>query len=485
MSFSALQAKQELSRRAKEELQSRCTLPEFKASVIAQLKADLFKKQRTVLQDKSPLLSLCCSRRAGKSELAARMIAIALTESGHNDVVLFCAQTLQRARQIMWPILEKMNTDMGLGWTMSAHIGQVVTRDGAMLMLLGVTDNQSIEKVRGSRYRLAFVDESSTFEHLLERLVVDCLLPGTLDFTPRGKIVLAGTPGYSRVGYWWQVATGLKKGWSHHAWTLFDNPMIENIEEKLKQVREEEGLSEEDPKYKREFLGLWTADESVLVYVATEARNTVKVLPNAPANLSLEQWIRDEWLVTCALDVGFTDKCAVAAIGSPPGSTDVYVLETFSQAKLRADEQALKLKEFRDKYRAQRTVIDVGGQGKLVHGEFNQRYGKMAGGAAMPAKKMNKVEAIGLFNTDMRLGRIKALMPSAGDVYSEWCNLPWADDARTKVHPAYDNHASDACLYAWREHRAFLAKPLPVSKTAAEQEADELAEFKRQSARRK
>lgn len=485
MKLTARDAQRELARRAQEELAKRRETPEFKADVVRQLKADLFPLQRNVLDSKAKRIALCCSRRAGKTELAGRMIAISLLESGYNETSLFAARTLARARQIVWPILDKINAEYSLGWTMSAHIGQITTPDGACFILLGVDDQNAAEKVRGSKYRLAVCDESATYDTLLARLVSDCLAPGCIDVG--GRIVLAGTPGYSRSGYWFEVATGLRTGWKNFVWTLRENPLLltnnadcQDVEEVLAQVRAEEGYAEDDPTYRREYLGEWVADESVLVYAANERRNSCTVLPFAPADKPLEQWIREEWLVTCALDVGFTDECAVVALGSPPGSNDVYVLETFTKAKLRADEQALKLKEFRDRYKASRTVIDVGGQGKLVHGEFNQRYGKMAGGAAMPAKKMNKVEAIGLFNTDLRMGRIKAFLPAAADVYKEWTDLPWADDEKTKVHRAHKNHASDATLYAWREHRAFLAKAPAAPKTAAELEADSIAQAREQ-----
>lgn len=481
MQLTAHAAKMELARRAREELVKRREDPQFKLDVIARLEADLFELQRDVLMDLSSLVALCCSRRAGKSELAARMIAIALLKASHNEYVIFAAQTLQRAKQILWKLLEKINDDYGLGWTMSEHIGQITTPDGAVCFFLGVTDNDSVEKVRGSKYRLAFCDEASTYDHLLERLVVDCLRPGTMDFDPPGKIVVAGTPGYSRVGYWYEVATGLRKGWSNRHWTIMQNPMIKNIEAKLKQIREEEDLAEDDPKYRREYLGQWVADESVLVYAASEARNTVKALPAAPAGVDLVRWIREAWLVTCALDVGFTDKCAVVALGSPPNSQTMYVLESFTKAGLRAPEQAEKLKEFRDKYAPTRVVMDVGGQGKLVHAEFTHRYGKLAGGMAMPAKKQGKVEAIGMLNSDLRVGKLKALLPDAADLYKEWIELPWADDAKTKIHPGFDNHASDALLYAWREHRAFLAKPAALPQTEEDRERESEERFKEQA----
>ncbi len=481
MRISAWAAVQELARRAKEELAKRRERPEFKEDVIRQLTADLFPLQRTVLDDPKALIAICCGRRAGKSELAARMIAIELLRAQHNECVLFAAQTLQRAKQIIWKLLDKINTDYGLGWTMSEHIGQITTPEGAVCMMLGVTDANSIEKVRGSKYRLAICDETSTYEGLLERLVIDVILPGTLDFTPRGKIILTGTPGYSRAGWWYEVATGIKKGWSQYHWWMGDNPTIGDIESKLREMRDEMELSEDDPKYKREVLGLWVSDESVLVYSATEQRNSCKVLPGNP---SAEE-IREHWLVTCALDVGFTDACALAAVGSPPNSKEMFVLESFKASGLRADEQAAKLKEFRDKYRPARTVMDIGGQGKLVHAEFNHRYGKMSGGVAIPAKKMGKVEAIGMFNSDMRTGALKAYLPAAADVFKEWTSLPWLEGSdKTKADPKFDNHASDATLYAWREHRAFLAKPA-VTKTAEDLAAEEVAALKAKITKRK
>lgn len=474
MPITAVDAKAELARRARIELERRRGRPDFKAAVVAALRAELFPQQLAVIDDPSPLIALCCSRRAGKSEMAARMIAIALIQCGHNEACLFAARTLMRARQVIWPLLAKINDTYGLGWRMSEHVGMIVTPDGGVFMLLGCDDSNAIEKVRGSKYRVAFADEAATYEHLLERLVVDCLEPGCLDFDPPGRIILAGTPGYSRAGFWFEAATGAKPGWKSYYWTIFDNPMLKNIPEKLKAVREAHEWSEDDPTYRREYLGHWVADDSTLVYSVAEKRNSCQLsdLPAPPYGLSFEAWVRDEWLVTVAADVGYTDAFAVCAIGSPPGCKEMYVLEVQTQTGLRAEEQAMRMHEFRQKYRPARTVVDAGGQGKLVHQEFNHRYGKLAGGPAMPARKMGKVEAIGMMNSDLRAGKVKAVLPAAAPVFKEWCELPWATDAKDKVHPAYDNHASDAVFYAWREHCSFMTKPLPAKKTAEDIERE-------------
>lgn len=465
--FTAEDAKRELARRAKAELEKRRSTPGFKEGVIAALRAEMFDRQLAVLDDPSPRIALCCSRRAGKSELAARMLAITLLRSGHNVYTMFAARTLARARQIIWPILAKINDDYGLGWRLSEHIGQIVTPDGAVFILLGVDDAVSIEKTRGSKYALAVMDEASTYEALLERLIVDCVEPGTIDLNPRGRILVTGTPGYAQSGFWFDVATGKRPGWQHHFWTLSDNPHIPNVAEALRSIREGNGWSEIDPTYRREYRGEWVADSTTLVYQVERDRNTVDLvgLPACPAGKTWEQWVREDWTVTVGADIGYSDDFAVVALGSPPHSKDCYFLECAAQARLRAEEQAAYIQTFREKYRPARTVIDAGGAGKLVLTEFNSRYAGTMGGAAAPAQKLGKVEAIGLMNSDLRVGRIRALLPGAKGLYEEWAQLVWTDEERTKVGKHQADHRSDAALYAWRAHRAYLAQGLPPEKT--------------------
>ncbi len=470
--FTSQDALRELAARARAELEKRRATPEFKAGVVKQLRAGAFDKQLKVLDDPSRRIAVCCSRRAGKSELAAIMIAIELINAGHNEYCLFAARTLTRARQIIWAILEKINDDYGLGWHMTAHHGAITTTSGAAFFLLGVDDRNSIEKVRGSKYRLAICDEASTYEELLKPLIDDCIGPGTMDFDPTGRIIICGTPGYSLAGYWYSLATGQVPGWSHHYWTLLENPYMPNPQKILAEERERQGWDENEPTYRREYLGQWIADESALVYSAIEGRNTVTLdaMPQPPAGKTWEQWIREEWSVTVAADIGFVDAFAVVALGSPPHSKDCYFLECQTQSGLRADEQAAYIQSFRDKYAPERTVMDVGGAGKLVHGEFNSRYGHLAGGPAAPALKTEKNAAIGMMCTDLRIGRIKALIPGALALFKEWSTLTWSDDEKTKVSKHQANHCSDAGLYAWRAHRAYLAKALPGEKTDEEKE---------------
>jgi len=467
------EARLELERRARQELERRRTKdPEaYKAGVVEALRSELFAQQLAVMDDPSRRISLCCSRRAGKSELAARMIACALLEGRRNDYVLFAARTLQRAKQIILDVLKRINEQYALGWWFKDHTGEVTTPDGGVLMLLGVDDQVAMEKVRGSRYRLAICDEASTYEGYLQYLIRDCISPGTKDYSPRGRIVVCGTPGPVRKGWWFDVATGLKKGYSCHYWTLLDNPHIPDAAGALREVREDEGLSESDPVYIREYLGQWAASESELVYAYDGNRNDVRELPVPPPDMTMDEWVRQDWLTTVGADIGYNDDFAITVLGSPPHSKDIFVLHVHKEAGLLAGQQADRIKEVRDRYRPSRTVIDAGAMGKLPFEEFNARYGKQAGGVAVRAEKRNKVEAIGLMNSDLRSGAIKVWMPAGAALAEEWRTLPWEDPIeRTKEHSGFANHLCDSALYAWRSHKAFMTRPKPHQKTPEELE---------------
>ena len=482
MVLTSVDARRELQRRAAEELARRREDPSYTAEVVQALRAHLFDKQLEVLDDPAPKIAMCCSRRAGKSELSAHMLAIALLSAGYNEHVLFAARTLQKAKNIIWLLMVRINEQYSLGWKCQEHIGEITTTKGARLTLLGVDDAVAVEKVRGQKYRLAVCDEASTYEELLNRLVVDCLEPGTMDFDPPGRIVLAGTPGYAMAGYWYEVATGKAPGWSSHYWTLHDNPHIKNVEEKLQQLRESRGWAEDEPTYRREYLGHWVADESALVFSFDERRNTTNKLPEPPEGMAMDDWIREEWLTTVSADIGYTDAFGLVALGSPPHSQDIYVLYTFKQSNLIAGEQSEHIKEARERFRPQRTVADIGGQGKLVVEEFNRRFGAMAGGPILAATKMGKVEAIGMFNSDMRLGRIKAWLPHTAAICTEWSQLPWATEEKRIEHKAFENHLAMCALYAWRMHKSFLAKPAAPPKTEADLERERVAQRNREAA---
>ena len=69
-----------------------------------------------------------------------------------------------------------------------------------------------------------------------------------------------------------------------------------------------------------------------------------------------------------------------------------------------------------------------------------------------PAEKRHKLSYQELLNGDLADGKVKVLEGS--DLLEEWKYLQY-DEAKRRDSDRYENHLSDACLYAWRESRHY------------------------------
>ena len=80
--------------------------------------------------------------------------------------------------------------------------------------------------------------------------------------------------------------------------------------------------------------------------------------------------------------------------------------------------------------------------------EFRQRWAL----PIRPAEKRNKDSYIELMNSDLACGHIQ--VEEESPLVEEWKLLQWDEDRR-KEDPRFENHLSDACLYAWRESKHY------------------------------
>lgn len=436
------------------------------------IRAELHDRQQRVIRDAGRFIAMLCSRRAGKTELCARMIALALLDAGANEWVIYAARTASIARDLIWVHLEKLNEKHGLGWEMHAHLGLVRTPAGASFRVLGVDKKKEVQKIRGYKLRLAIFDEASTYQEHLEELVRECAEPGLMDLG--GRLVLSGTPGVVCEGYWFEASTGEIPKFSVHAWTVRENPLFpRDPEEALREVREENEWTEEDATYRREYLGEWVEDPSALVYKFVAARNTCDELP--------VEFDPATWLCTLGIDFGMTDECAWVVLGSPKHSKDIFVLHAEKHSELLPDEAAAITAGLVQRFRPVRLVGDGGGLGKPYIREFNRRWAHDAGITVSLAEKVDKAGAISLLNGDMRGGgskpdtaRIRLHMPAAKELAGEIKHLPWLDRAHTKENPSFPNHCADAFLYAWRSHTSYWHRPKKAEVPEHERRLQEL-----------
>jgi hypothetical protein len=481
--YSVEEASAELARRARAELIHRQNSKEFRAAVskavIERGRTDTppFEHQRRVLDDNSRLICLCCSRRAGKSELLGRLISKTLIACRHGEWVVFGAKTLGIAKDIIWAELHAINKRYCLGWKINDSDLSITTLRGGRFRLFGVDDKQSVDKVRGKKYRLVICDEASTYSGLLKELVLKAFDPGTKDLD--GVIILSGTPGYVKDSsdYWYE-ASQLPGPWSKHSWTIFDNPHIGNAEEKLRKTREMFGWDEAHPTYVAEYLGKWVDNSSLSVCDFLESRNVVDELPNH-YNLT--------WRHTIGIDFGSVDACAWEVIAIDPHSDDRYVVEDFAQSGLVGDEPVEITRDLVDRYQTTYAVCDPGGGGKYFFETFNAKHARTMGCLIRPANKQDLLGSIRLLNAELRTGRLKFLRGKTERTTNEIKRLMWRDERRDKIieGPGFPMDCFDALRYDLLESVAWRSTEKPPTESPAELEARLAREARAKRAERK
>lgn len=413
-----------------------------------------FGPQLAFVRDPSRFKVAVCSRRAGKTTgVAVSLLEDALREPFTNQ--FYVTKTLKNARKIIWPELKRINREYNLGGT--ANETEAFMRFPALpsepcIYLAGAKDESESDNIRGLKGKKAVVDEPQSMRtSVLEKLMKDAVRPALWDYA--GSLWVTGTPGPVRAGYFYDIDQGEQaERWSHHHWTILDNPWIQKLsgrlpEELLQEEREQRGVGESDPTYQREAMGRWVHDESALVFKYEDARNGFAKLPEGRMSYVM------------GVDLGFEDADAIAVLGWSPNSQTVYLVEEVVERKQSVSELADKVKALYQRYRPLRLVADFGGLGKKIAEEIRRRH-------ALPmeaADKARKFEHIALLNDALTAGRL--LARPAGHFAEDAALVQWDVDARAKgvlkIAEDYHSDITDAVLYAFRACYAYLEQPAP------------------------
>jgi hypothetical protein len=424
----------------------------------------LLEPQRQVLLDEARYQTWCCSRRAGKSELSERLIAATLEECGPGEWVCYGARTLGIAKDIIWNDLCAINERYMLGWNINHSDLSITTMRGGRFRLFGVDDRKSVDKVRGKKYRLVICDEASTYQEHLKRLIEEAFLAGMTDL--RGRIILAGTPGYVKAGYWYEASQGKLKGWSNHHWTIFDNTYIPDVAAELAAIRDRFGWDEQHPTYLCEYLGIWADNSTLLVVDYNDERNAIYTLPEGYSKV---------WRHVIAVDYGFNDAAAWYVLAVDPHSGNRFVVKYVAKAGLVGDEPVDIMRTLVEEFETTYAVSDPSGGGKTFYETFNAKHGRAMGCVIRSANKTDLLGSIRLFNAELRTGRLKFYMPEAAEAVQELRPLMWKDELKQKIidTPPFKLEALDAGRYALLETISWsaTAKPPEVDPVWAQEEA--------------
>lgn len=411
------------------------------------LESYLFQEQLDFIKDPARYATAVCGVRAGKSvSCAADLIDSAIHKPG--TIGLYITLTRGSGKRILWPVLKEIDREHNLGFLFNeTELSATHPTNGSIIYLFGAQDASDIEKIRGlSNVALVYLDESQAFRSHIRELVDDIIVKRLYDTNGRCRMI--GTPGPVPAGYFYECSKSPM--WSHHNWTMFQNPWILKKSGKTPleltiQDCERRGVSINDPSIQRENYGQWVLDSDSLVFKYDAQKNNYENLPE------LTDYV-------IAADIGLRDADAIAVIGWHKNYPICYLVEEFVASGQDITSLADKIDKLVKRYDPLKVVMDAGGLGAKIAEELRKRFSL----PIVAAEKSRKNEYIALTNDALRNGRFMAKNTSR--FAQDSMIIEWDMDKSTsdRLVMKQDPHSDicDAVLYGYRECLHWLPEPI-------------------------
>ena len=227
----------------------------------------LFGKQMDVLNSGNGTKLICCSRRAGKTELLVAICLIELLRKPRT-VCIYIGETMELTEQLVDEKMQQIIDHCDLRDKKGKRLNWKKLDNGSELLVRGLSNTKDPDQIRGHAAKIIVIDE---FFHLksdlLEYLQREVLEPMQLDYADDYKFICAGTPP-SIKGTFGEHAW---KNWDvdKFFWTWRDNPHPVSLEDRKRYIEgklAEKGLTWDSSYARREYNGEWAYDEDLLLY---------------------------------------------------------------------------------------------------------------------------------------------------------------------------------------------------------------------------
>lgn len=424
-----------------------------KDRILLDLKALCFTPQLNFIQDPSPFKTAVCSRRSGKTiACALDLLYTAITRE--KVVCLYITLSRLNAKRIIWEQILEFNRVHALGGVVNeTDLSLKFPQTGSTIYLSGAKDKTEIEKFRGLAIAKCYIDECQSFRSYIQGLIDEVIAPALFDYN--GQLCLIGTPGPVPAGYFYECAHS--EEWSHHSWTMFENPWLQiksgkTPQELLDRELKRKGIDINNATIQRECFAKWDVDLLALVFKYERSRNHYQEIPA----------VSGKWEYVIGVDVGFDDSDAICVLGWNSRIKELFLIDEDIRTKQGISELAERVDSFIRKYNPLKIVMDTGGLGKKIAEEMRKRY-------SIPihaAEKSRKFEYIELLNDALRTSKFFAKRTSR---FAQDCALiEWDDNIqgeKLKISDQYHSDITDAVLYAFRECMHWLfEEPKPEIK---------------------
>lgn len=281
--------------------------------LLYRIRNTLYDKQAEVFDNNiDQTIIMICTRRAGKTELNARLLLKDVAKPGHH--ALYLNRTFDNAvRQLGKPLDELlMQLDM-------PHKGQVSSgfiefENGSDITLSGYNNKGDIDRYRGGKYSLIILDEIS---HLRSPkvLIEEVLEPAQLDFGKEAQMIFTGTPPRNKVNYARELWSNPKI--KHYHWSFMNNPYIPDKEHVIEKICEKHGCTVDSAFIQREYFGNMDAiDEDSMIFRGYRTYNEL------PKGVSFDK-------AYVGVDFGFEDAAAV--ISGVVYNKTLYIIDQWSE----------------------------------------------------------------------------------------------------------------------------------------------------------
>jgi hypothetical protein len=384
-----------------------------------------------------------------------------------NSQCIYLGLTYESARDIMWPVIQELDDKFGIGCRFLESTSTVVHPNGARLRIMGADMKNFIKRLKGRKYPGIGVDEAQDFGPHLQSLIDDVLTPSISDYSD-GWIAITGTPGPVPQGFFFDVTRNRKYGYSHHEWTILENPYMPDAAGFIEDLMKRREWDDRHPTLLREWRNQWVLDAQSLWIQYNSKKNHFQSLPMGPA-----------WRYVVGVDVGFRDADAIAVLAFSDSSPTTYLVEEQVNHKQGLTELVEQIQGVMKRYNPDKIVIDEGGGGKKMAEEIRRRYQI----PVHPAEKTRKQEAVEVMNDALRTGKLMAKSASRFAQDSYLIQIDWEKSTPDKIVIKKTPHSDiiDSVLYAFRESPAYsytapTKEPKPGTEEWFKRETDNMWE---------
>jgi hypothetical protein len=476
---------------------------------------EIHPEARACIDDDAPLVAIRGTRRSGKSRsLIRKMLDVAASEP--DAPVFYFNETLPECERIVWrgngrDGLLTLNERFRLGGKPHGTKHTLTFPTGGVIELIGADDLRAVNRARGAGPRLVVLDEAQKMPHLqsLIRASLGASMMDAAMLGKRGQIFMPGTPGEDLAGLFYDVTNEEEPapGWSVHFLDVMANPFFgKTPEERYKNTVElycaDHGLRPEDPDVQREWFGRWVKEGARYTY-AVHSVPEHKLCYAPPRWLEPPRWRKDrdgkplfleggivdfkaaladlphgpEWQFTIGNDLGYLpDPFAYVLWAWSWEWPELLEVASWAKTEMDSDDQLAHLMMVAGFAPPSIVTGDVGGANRSTGKGWSKRWNERFGLSIEEAEKHRKYEAIQLFNTDLRKGKIRVRRGSPlHEQLKRVRNLPPSLGGKLKEDPLIPNDITDAGLYGHRHTYQHLAQlpqpPRPQVGTAAYYEA--------------